>query len=122
LLKGGADLEPEERHFLERLQERCPELLAAAALGREFSAMVRERGEEAWDAWFAQATAAGAAKELRSFAEGLKKDEAAVRAALRLKWSNGQVEGQVNWLKLIKRQMFGRASFDLLRHRVLNAG
>jgi transposase len=46
---------------------------------------------------------------------------AAVRAALRLEWSNGQVEGQVTRLKLIKRQMFGRAKFDLLRQRVLLA-
>jgi transposase len=45
-----------------------------------------------------------------------------VRAALRLEWSNGQVEGQVNRLKTIKRQMYGRAKFDLLRQRVLNSG
>ncbi len=49
------------------------------------------------------------------------KDEAAVRAALSLSWSNGQVEGQVNRLKLIKRQMYGRANFHLLRKRVLGA-
>lgn len=122
LVKEEADLEPEEQGFLERLQERCPELRAAAALGRAFATMVRERREDAWEAWLAQATAAEASKELRSFAEGLKKDEAAVRAALRLEWSNGQVEGQVNRLKTIKRQMYGRAKFDLLRKRVLNTG
>jgi transposase len=61
-------------------------------------------------------------KELRAFGDSLQRDEAAVRAALRLEWSNGQVEGQVNRLKLIKRQMFGRAKFDLLRKRVLKMG
>jgi transposase len=50
---------------------------------------------------------------------GLMKDESAVRAAMTYDWSNGQVEGNVNWLKMIKRMMFGRAGFALLRSRVL---
>jgi transposase len=62
-----------------------------------------------------------AVKEVRSFAAGLKKDEAAVRAALGRAWSNGQVEGHVNRRKRIKRTRFGRAKFDLLRQRVLRA-
>ena len=56
--------------------------------------------------------------ELRAFAEGLRQDEAAASAAIREPWSNGQVEGQVNRLKLIKRSAFGRAGFRLLRARV----
>jgi transposase len=59
---------------------------------------------------------------LRAFAAGLKADDAAVRAALSLSWSNGQVEGQVNRLKLLNRQMYGRAKFDLLQARVPYAG
>jgi transposase len=59
-------------------------------------------------------------KELQSRANGLLSDEQAVRHALSLEWSNGQVEGQVNRLKTIKRQMYGRANFDLLRARVLH--
>ena len=58
---------------------------------------------------------------MRSFARGLRQDEAAVRAALTLDWSNGPVEGRVNRLKSIKRSMYGRARFDLLRARVLHA-
>jgi transposase len=54
-----------------------------------------------------------------SFAKGIKQDLIAVTNALTLPWSNGQTEGQVNRLKLIKRQMYGRANFDLLRKRVL---
>ena len=57
---------------------------------------------------------------LASFAANLIRDQAAVLAALQMPWSNGQVEGQVHRLKLVKRQMYGRASFDLLRLRVLN--
>ena len=56
---------------------------------------------------------------LKNFAKGLQQDYDAVKAAVSLKWSNGQVEGQVNRLKNIKRQMYGRAGFQLLRKRVL---
>jgi transposase len=60
--------------------------------------------------------------EFKNFAKGLRRDEAAVRAAMKSEWNNGQTEGQVNRLKLLKRQMYGRAKFDLLRARVLHAG
>ncbi len=53
------------------------------------------------------------------FAEGVRQDLAAITAALALPWSSGQTEGQINRLKFIKRQMYGRANFDLLRKRVL---
>jgi transposase len=56
-----------------------------------------------------------------NFVKVLQKDEAAVRAAMSSEWSNGQTEGQVNRLKMLKRQMYGRANFDLLRARVLNS-
>ena len=61
-------------------------------------------------------------REFRTFATGLKSDYDAVEAGLTTPWSNGQLEGQVNRLKLIKRQMYGRANFDLLRQRVLYTG
>jgi len=57
--------------------------------------------------------------ELTSFADGLEREFPIIYAALELPYSNGQTEGQVNSLKLIKRQMYGRANFDLLRLRVL---
>lgn len=121
LLKDDAELETQEQDFRDRLQDRCPELGGAAEVARRFRELVRARQADGWEEWLAQATAAGTAKELRAFAEGLKKDEPAVRAALQLDWSNGHVEGQVNRLKTIKRQMYGRANFDLLRQRVLQA-
>ena len=64
-----------------------------------------------------------AAKEtaLAGFTDGLIRDLAAIRAALSLPWSTGPVEGQISYLKTIKRTMSGRAKFDLLRHRILEA-
>jgi transposase len=70
--------------------------------------------------WLADAAASGV-RAMATFAAGLKNDAAAICAALTMPWSNGQTEGQVNRLKLIKRQMFGHASFELLRRRVLLA-
>jgi transposase len=60
-------------------------------------------------------------RAVETFAAGLQQDEAAIKAALTLPWSSGQAEGQINKLKLIKRQMYGRANFDLIRRRVLLA-
>jgi transposase len=77
----------------------------------------RDRGV---DAWLTRATTSEI-PELDRFARGLTDDRAAVEAGLSQKWSNGQTEGQVNKFKLLKRQMYGRANFDLLRRRVLHA-
>jgi transposase len=82
--------------------------------------MARERKGQAFDAWLARVTTSGIT-ELQRFARGLMEDRTAVEAGLTLEWSNGQTEGQVNKLKLLKRQMYGRANFDLLRQRVLQA-
>ncbi len=70
--------------------------------------------------WLDEATSCGI-QALETFAAGLRQDEAAIRAALTMPWSSGQAEGQINKLKLIKRQMYGRAKFDLIRRRVLLA-
>jgi transposase len=106
---------PEAQPFLQELFRRSHEIEACAAAAREFFRMVRNKDAEAWQGWLQMAEAT----PLGSFAQHLLQDEAAVLAALRLRWSNGQVEGQVHRLKLIKRQMYGRAKFDLLRCRVL---
>ena len=70
------------------------------------------------DTWLEEAEQCGL-KVFKNFAAGLRRDYEAVKAALTYEWSQGQVEGQVNRLKFIKRQMYGRAKFDLLRKRVL---
>ena len=82
--------------------------------------MVRERDRAGLDGWLHAATESGV-PELRAFVAGLRRDLPAIAAALTYAWSSGQVEGQVTRTKLIKRQMYGRAKFDLLRKRVLLA-
>lgn len=80
--------------------------------------MVRDRLPGELDVWLREAEESKI-PELKRFATSLRGDYVAVKAALELPLSNGQVEGQVNRLKLIKRQMYGRAGFQLLRRRVL---
>lgn len=77
-------------------------------------------GADAFDAWLTDAGDCSV-RAVVTFAAGLEHDGAAVRAALTLPWSNGQTEGQVNKLKLLKRSMYGRAKLDLLRQRLLLA-
>ena len=120
LLSDPEALDPEERAYVAALGQRCPEAERARELARRFLALVRERDHAALAPWVAQAEASDV-PELRSFATGLRRDWAAVSAGLELSWSSGQTEGQVNRLKLLKRQMYGRAGFDLLRRRLLLA-
>ena len=103
------------RTYLEELYRRCPEIATTAEAAREFFRIIQQRDLPAWVSWQESARHTS----LASFARHLCRDEAAVQAALQYKWSNGPVEGNVHRLKLIKRSMYGRASFDLLRLRVL---
>lgn len=118
LFQQPADLTEEEHDALDAMQKAAAEISTAYTLAQDFVRMVRERTADALTDWIERATKSCVA-ELTSFANGLQRDLAAVTAGLSLSWSNGQVEGQINRLKLIKRTMYGRASFDLLRHRVL---
>ena len=113
-------LPEEEREYLRRLCDHEPTIALAYELAQEFVTMARERTGQGFDAWLTRATTSGI-PELDRFARGLTDDRAAVEAGLSQEWSNGQTEGQVNKLKLLKRQMYGRANFDLLRQRVLQA-
>ena len=118
--REGASRSQQQREMLEALQKLCPEIAAVTHHCQEFIGMICQRQSERLDMWLKQAMAQGA-PELTQFAKGILQDYAAVKAALQFEWSNGQVEGQVNRLKMIKRQMYGRASFDLLRLRVRQA-
>jgi len=118
LLTDPEERSQEERAFLDQLRTDCPSVLLAQQLVSEFFRIVRKRDLPALEPWIEQATASGLS-ELRSRASGLRGDWDAVAAALTYSHSNGPVEGHVNRLKLIKRQMYGRAGLDLLRARVL---
>ena len=117
LLTGNPDtLDDADRRFVAALLlERSPAIATAVDLVSRFVTMVKDQVADALDGWLRLAEASA----LAPFAAGLRRDEDAVRAALTEPWSNGQVEGQVNRLKVIKREMYGRAGFDLLRCRVL---
>lgn len=119
LLKAEEEPKAEHRAFAESLCGLCPEVAAAARLAQEFSRMVRGKCAGALAGWLDAAAGSGVA-EFEGFAAGLRRDQEAVAAALSCEWSNGQTEGQINRLKTIKRQMYGRANFDLLRARVLH--
>jgi transposase len=119
LVQRPERLTEEERAYLTRLCEQTPPIATAYALTQAFAIMVRDRQGQQLDGWLTQAKESGI-KELAAYARGLETDYTAVAAGLRLPWSNCQTEGQVNKLKLVKRQMYGRANFDLLRLRVLH--
>jgi transposase len=112
------EIAEQQKIFLEHLYTRAPVLKEAAELAQGFARMVKKRQGSELDDWLAKASQS-ACREIRLFAHGLRQDLAAVKNALTLEWSNGQTEGQVNRLKMLKRQMYGRANFDLLRARVL---
>ncbi len=120
-LKPPDRLEQDQKVDLERLFLQPEEVHQAYELTQEFVGMVRERKPDQLDAWLSQAQAS-VLSDFRNFANGLRQDYAAVRGALLYSWSNGPVEGHNNRLKMIKREMFGRANFDLLRSRVLYTG
>jgi transposase len=129
LVQSPTELTPTDAAVVARV-EQDPETATVAKLARRFTALVRacnasnqadvHAAQAELTNWLSEARASGV-PAMETFATGLEGDSAAISAALTTPWSNGQTEGQVNRLKLIKRQMFGHASFDLLRRRVLLA-
>jgi transposase len=110
---------PDEQAHVAQIQQHDPTIAQIATLTEAFAQMVRQRTPSALPSWVETVLRSGL-PDLKRFATGLHQD-AAVRAACELPYSNGQTEGQVTRLKLLKRQMYGRAKFDLLRQRVLHA-
>ncbi len=104
---------------MERLRQLHPEIDLAYLLVQQFLQMVRTRTGERLDAWL-EAVASSSLIDLQSFANGVLEDKEAVFAGLTREESNGPTEGHITRLKLIKRSMYGRAQFDLLRLRVLS--
>ena len=105
------------RHrYLKKLYQSSPEIALLGAAARKLFEMIRKRNPADWTQWLELAESS----PLASFARRLQRDQKAVLAALNLPWSNGPVEGQIHRLKLLKRQMYGRAGFDLLKLRVLH--
>lgn len=119
LMTTGRDgLSKDEAVTVATIEAAVPALDEARSLLSGFQTMIRERKPPDLDRWIDTA----ARGLLASFATGLSRDRAAVAAALAEPWSNGQTEGQITRLKLVKRQMYGRAKLDLLEARLIGAG
>jgi transposase len=113
-------LDQETQPQLRAVLGRCPELDALHGCIRGFAVMVTRRRGERLPGWLAQARAIGL-PGLNSFVTGIEHDLDAVTAGLTQPWNSGPMEGHVNRIKMLKRQMYGRANLDLLRKRVLMA-
>jgi transposase len=120
IMQEPTSLEADEHESLRRVLDRCPELNALAGHVRDFAEMMRDLRGDRLVQWM-DGVQADDLPDLHSFVTGVRRDQDAVVAGLTLRWSSGPVEGHVNRLKMLKRQMFGRAKFDLLRCRVVGA-
>jgi transposase len=118
LLRKPDTLSAERQAVLERMEQANPVFGRLYRLTVQFTEMLRKRQVEQLRPWL-DAAQASELRELKSLADGIERDYAAIEAALRLPYSTGPVEGNINRLKLIKRSGYGRAGFDLLRLRVL---
>jgi transposase len=118
LVSRSEKLDEQQHKYVEQIRQGHPDLETAYQLGHQFVVMLAEHRDRDLDAWF-QTAEQSTLPEFRKMAGGIRLDYAAVRAAFSSIWSNGQVEAQVNCLKLQKRIVSGRANFDLLRLCVL---
>jgi transposase len=113
---------PHDRAVLKEIYRLWPQLPETVELAREFARILKTRDADALETWTQLAEEPSILEEVRRFAQTLKNDWAAVLESARQSWSQGQVEGQINRLKLLKRQMYGRGNFDMLKQRVMHAG
>jgi transposase len=120
IMTRPANLDTEDQARLDAILARSPELATITAHVRSFATLMTKRRGRDLEQWMASAAASGE-PPLQSFVTGLRADQDAVTAGLTLQWSSGSVEGHVNRIKMLKRQMYGRAGPDLLRRRVLLA-
>ncbi|WP_439382148.1 ISL3 family transposase [Amycolatopsis lexingtonensis] len=115
-----ANLAPADQQCLHAVLSASPALTALAGYRRGFARMMYSLHGQHLEQWMT-AVEADDLPALRSFVKGLRRDQDAAAAGLTLPWNSGVVEGHVNRIKMLKRQMFGRAKPDLLRKRVLLA-
>ncbi len=121
VLRRPENRDEEDEQLLARLIAQHPHLAEAIELSQDFAQLVRNREPEQLDIWLARAVMSHLGALVR-FALRLGEDYEAVKAGVTLEWSNGPVEGQINRLKMLKRQMYGRAKMDLLSQRFLHFG
>ena len=118
MMSNPHTLHSDDQGRLAAILDDCPALAALHAQVKAFAVLMTERRGHDLETWMKNATI-NDQPELRSFVTGLRRDQDAVTAGLTLPWSSGPVEGHVNRIKMLKRQMYGRANPDLLRRRIL---
>lgn len=119
LLRDSSSLNAQEQSTLTFIRE-VHDIDVTYGLAQRFFAMVRERQADQLDGWLEECEKSGI-PDLQTFSEGLRREYSALKGALTFSYSNGPVEGQINKLKYIKRSMYGRGSFEVLRQKVLLA-
>jgi transposase len=119
LFKQDSELTGSEISWKSTVMNQCPEVRSGWKLASDFLTLFKTRAEDGLASWLADAADPSMPREFQRFASGIQRDMSAVIAAIKLRWSNGQAEGQINRLKTIKRQMYGRAGFEMLRRRFL---
>jgi transposase len=118
LMTNGRDaLSKSDTVTIAAIEQGVPLLVEAREVINAFHTMIRKKAHADLDPWLERACTSLVA----SFANGVTKDKAAINAAITTSWSNGQTEGQITKLKLVKRQMYGRAKLDLLQARLIGA-
>ena len=122
MLYDNVEQKPGEQEVIDHLREQCPPVREGLELARECSSILQERSSGKLMEWIARARQSGVSAALRNFAVGLERDWPSVQPAMDLPWNNGRAEGHVNRLKMIKRSMYNRANFDLLRICALARG
>jgi transposase len=121
LTMSSEKLNAHEAIFIRHLAELAPGLTRAGELATAFATLIQKRSKADPRTEFENWLAGARGTELDAFVRGIDRDHEAVAAALVEPWSTSPVEGQINRLKLLKRTMYGRAGYDLLRRRVLIA-
>jgi transposase len=117
IMSDPANLEPANRHRLHAILAASRPLAALAGHVQTFATMMCQRRGHELERWIATVTGDDQ-PALQSFVVGLQRDLDAVTAGLTMPWNSGPVEGHINLVKMIKRQVFGRAEPDLLPKRV----
>ncbi len=120
LYRKEESLSQKVKDLLKAIVEKCSDIGTAQSLVHKFRNMIKSTQASLLKGWMDEVQQSSI-KELKGYAKGLTTDFAAVYNAKALPWSNGLVEGKINKLKTIKRQMYGRASFELLRKRLVLA-
>ena len=117
LMADETRLSADENLFVGHLLKEAPRLAEAITVAKRLQRLLRHETGDTLPAVLAAADET----PLKNFAAGLRRDQDAIQAALDLPWTTSPVEGQISRIKMIKRTMYGRAGFDLLRTRVLHA-